>query len=39
MNEVIAASLAQQRFLMILLGAFAAVALLLARPRIYGVIS
>jgi predicted permease len=39
MNEVIAASLAQQRFSMILLGAFAAVALLLASLGIYGVIS
>jgi putative ABC transport system permease protein len=39
MNEVIAASLAQQRFLMILLGAFAGVALLLASLGIYGVIS
>ena len=39
MNEVIAASLAQQRFLMILLGAFAAIALLLASLGIYGVIS
>jgi predicted permease len=39
MNEVIAASLAQRRFLMTLLGAFAAVALLLASLGIYGVIS
>jgi predicted permease len=39
MNHVIAESLAQQRFSMILLGAFAAVALLLASLGIYGVIS
>jgi predicted permease len=39
MNEVIAASLAQQRFLMILLDAFAVVALLLASLGLYGVIS
>ncbi len=39
MNEVIAASLAQQRFLMILLDAFAFVALLLASLGLYGVIS
>lgn len=39
MNQVIAGSLAQQRFSMILLGAFAAVALLLASLGIYGVIS
>jgi putative ABC transport system permease protein len=39
MNRVIADSLAQQRFSMILLGAFAAVALLLASLGIYGVIS
>jgi len=39
MNEVIAASLAQQRFSMILLDAFAAVALLLASLGLYGVIS
>ncbi|HEV7747765.1 MAG TPA: ABC transporter permease [Pyrinomonadaceae bacterium] len=39
MNQIIAASLAQQRFSMILLGAFAAVALLLASLGIYGVIS
>ena len=39
MNEVIAGSLGQQRFSMILLGAFAAVALLLASLGIYGVIS
>jgi len=39
MNQVIADSLAQQRFSMILLGAFAAVALLLASLGIYGVIS
>lgn len=39
MNEVIATSLGQQRFSMILLGAFAVVALLLASLGIYGVIS
>ena len=39
MNELIAASLAQQRFLMILLEAFAIVALLLASLGLYGVIS
>jgi len=39
MNHVIAESLAQQRFSMILLGAFASVALLLASLGIYGVIS
>lgn len=39
MNEVIAASLAQQRFSMVLLGSFAAVALLLASLGIYGVTS
>jgi putative ABC transport system permease protein len=39
MNEVIAASLAQQRFSMILLDAFAVVALLLASLGLYGVIS
>jgi predicted permease len=39
MNQVIAGTLAQQRFSMILLGAFAAVALLLASLGIYGVIS
>jgi predicted permease len=39
MNEVIANSLARQRFSMILLGAFAAVALLLASIGLYGVIS
>jgi ABC-type antimicrobial peptide transport system permease subunit len=39
MNEVIAGSLGQQRFSMILLGVFAAVALLLASLGIYGVIS
>jgi predicted permease len=39
MNQVIADSLSQQRFSMILLGAFAAVALLLASLGIYGVIS
>jgi len=39
MNEVIAAALAQQRFSMILLDAFAVVALLLASLGLYGVIS
>jgi predicted permease len=39
MNEVIAESLAQQRFSMILLDAFAVVALLLASLGLYGVIS
>jgi len=39
MIQVISESLAQQRFSMILLGAFAAVALLLASLGIYGVIS
>jgi predicted permease len=39
MNEVIAASLAQQRFLMILLESFAVTALLLASLGLYGVIS
>lgn len=39
MNEVIAASLAQQRFLMILLESFAVMALLLASLGLYGVIS
>ena len=39
MNEAIADSLARQRFSMILLGAFAAVALLLASVGLYGVIS
>jgi predicted permease len=39
MNEVIAASLATQRFSMILLDAFAVVALLLASLGLYGVIS
>jgi predicted permease len=39
MNEVIAGSLAQQRFSMILLDAFAVVALLLASLGLYGVIS
>jgi predicted permease len=39
MNEVIADSLGRQRFSMILLGAFAAVALLLASVGLYGVIS
>jgi predicted permease len=39
MNEVIADTLAQRRFAMIVLGAFAAAALLLASLGIYGVIS
>ncbi|HKQ91020.1 MAG TPA: ABC transporter permease [Blastocatellia bacterium] len=39
MNEVLADSLSRQRFSMILLGAFAAVALLLASVGLYGVIS
>lgn len=39
MNEVIAGSLASQRFAMMLLNAFAAVALLLASIGLYGVIS
>jgi predicted permease len=39
MNDVIADSLARQRFLMILLNAFATAALLLASVGIYGVIS
>ncbi|MBX3277718.1 MAG: ABC transporter permease [Acidobacteria bacterium] len=39
MNEVIADSLGRQRFLMILLNAFAAAALLLASIGLYGVIS
>ncbi|HXG67359.1 MAG TPA: ABC transporter permease, partial [Blastocatellia bacterium] len=39
MNEVIADSLARQRFAMILLNAFAAVALLLASVGLYSVIS
>ena len=39
MNEVIADSLSQRRFAMIVLGAFAAAALLLASMGIYGVIS
>ncbi len=39
MNEVIAESLAQRRFAMIVLGSFAAAALLLASLGIYGVIS
>jgi predicted permease len=39
LDEVVAGSLSTQRFLMILLGAFAVVALLLASLGIYGVIS
>jgi ABC-type antimicrobial peptide transport system permease subunit len=39
MNEVIAGSLAERRFLMILLDAFAVVALLLASVGLFGVIS
>jgi predicted permease len=39
MNEIIAGSLAQQRFSMILLDGFAVVALLLASIGLYGVIS
>jgi predicted permease len=39
MNEVLADSLSRHRFSMILLGAFAAVALLLASVGLYGVIS
>lgn len=39
MNEVIADSLARRRFAVILLGAFAAVALLLASIGLYGVMS
>src|SRR6185369_2510407 len=39
LDEVIAGSLSTQRFSMVLLGAFAGVALLLASLGIYGVIS
>ncbi len=39
MEEIVTRSVAAQRFAMILLGAFAAVALLLASIGIYGVIS
>jgi putative ABC transport system permease protein len=39
MNEIIAGSLAQRRFSMTLLNAFAAVALLMASVGLYGVIS
>jgi ABC-type antimicrobial peptide transport system permease subunit len=39
MNEVIAGSLAERKFLMILLDAFAVVALLLASVGLFGVIS
>jgi putative ABC transport system permease protein len=39
MNEVIADSLAERRFSMIVLGSFAAAALLLASLGIYGVVS
>ena len=39
MDEIIALSLAEKRFTMILLGAFAALALLLASVGIYGVVS
>ncbi len=39
MNEVIAASIAEKQFLMILLGVFAGLALLLAGVGIYGVVS
>ena len=39
MNEVIAASLAQQRFMMILLDSFEVTALLLASLGLYGVVS
>ena len=39
MDEVIGASLAQQRFAMLLLGAFAALALILAAVGIYSVLS
>jgi ABC-type antimicrobial peptide transport system permease subunit len=39
MDEIVATSLAQQRFSMILLGTFAALALLLASVGVYGVMS
>lgn len=39
MEDVLAASVAQRRFTLIMLGAFAAAALLLAEIGLYGVIS